>query len=296
MAPLQSPDHSAILFHGMSVAPLKAATRPPLVDGLFYPARREALAAAIDHFLSRPDTPRGARFAVISPHAGYELAGAVMGAAFRAVADRPVRTAVILGPVHRDPEEAVYLPDSSVFATPLGPVPVDAEAIASLAASDPLYRRDDIPHLEEHCLELQLPFLVRLFPGLSIVPLLVGASGKAAAETLCRTLEAVFAARAGSTVFVVTANAASYMSGRDTDRERADFEDLLGKRDWKGILSAAESRRISACGSTAVAAILRLAGDGCAVDLLARGSSEESGEDRERTVHYAAVGISRAGE
>ena len=296
MAHLQSPDHSAILFGGMSVAPLKAATRPPLVDGLFYPARREALAAAIDLFLSRSDTPRAARFAVISPHAGFEHAGAVMGAAFRAVADRPARTAVIVGPVHRDPEDAIYLPESTIFATPLGPVPVDEEAVAALAASDPLYRRNDIPHLEEHCLELQLPFLVRLFPGLSIVPLLVGAVGKAAAETLCRTLDTVFAARVDTTVFVVTANVASYMAGRDTERERAALEDLLGSRDWKGIITAAENRRISACGTTAIAAILRLAGPGCTVEVLARGRSEEPGEDRERTVHYAAVGISRAGE
>ena len=72
----------------MGVTPLRAAIRPPLVDGLFYPARREALAAQIDELLDGSATPRAARFAVISPHAGYEYAGAVMAAAYRAIADR----------------------------------------------------------------------------------------------------------------------------------------------------------------------------------------------------------------
>jgi MEMO1 family protein len=280
----------------MSVTPLKAATRPPLVDGLFYPARREALAAAIDDFLTRSAAPRAAGFAVISPHAGYEYAGTVMGAAFQSIADRPVRTAVVIGPVHRDAEDAVYLPESTLFATPLGPVPVDEAAVSALLASDPLYRRNDIPHLEEHCLELQLPFLARLFPGVSIVPLLVGAHGKAAAETLRRTLDSVFAGRAGSTVFVVTANMASYMAGRDTEKERAALEEILGRCDWRGVLAAAEGRRISACGSTCIAAILLLAGEGCTARVLARARSEESDADPTRVVHYAAVSISRASE
>jgi MEMO1 family protein len=277
----------------MGVTPLRTAIRPPLVDGLFYPAKKEALAAAIDDLLARSDTPRAARLGVISPHAGYEYAGAVMGAAFRAVADRAVRTAVVIGPVHRDAENAIYLPESSAFATPLGVVPVDEESVSALAAADPLFQRNDIPHLEEHCLELQLPFLVRLFPGVSIVPMLVGAGGKHGAETLSRALASVFGAREASTVFVVTANMASYMTGKDTARESEELEGLLTRRDWKGVLGAAESRRISACGASSIAGLLALAGAGCDVQILARARSRDEEQDPAHTVHYAAVSVDR---
>jgi AmmeMemoRadiSam system protein B len=278
----------------MGVTPLRAAIRPPLVDGLFYPARREALAAQIDELLAGSATPRAARFAVISPHAGYEYAGSVMAAAYRSIADRRVRTAVLIGPVHRDPDDSISLPESTVFSTPLGPVPVDVEAVSALAAADPMYRRNDIPHLEEHCLELQLPFLVRLFPDVSIVPLLVGAIGRKAAETLSRTLAAAFAGRADSTVFVVTANMASYMTGHDTERESAALEDLLSRSDWKGVVSASESRRISACGASCIAGVLSLAGEGCRVQILARGRSQEKDDEVSRVVHYAAVSVESA--
>jgi MEMO1 family protein len=277
----------------MSVTPLKASTRPPIVDGLFYPAKRDALSALVDDLLAHSAVPEGASFAVISPHAGYEYAGEVMAAAFRAIARRPVRTAVLVGPVHRDAEKGIFLPESERFATPLGELPVDMEAAAALCAADPLFRRNDIPHLEEHCLEVHLPFLARLFPGLSIVPLLVGNAAASSVATLSRCLAAVFGGRAENTAFVVSANMASYMTGKDIAAENTALEELLAQGDGKGVLAAAEKKRISTCGAAGIAAIISLAGEGCRVRVLARGSSLGKDDDPMRIVHYAAVSIEK---
>jgi MEMO1 family protein len=275
----------------MSVTPLRASTRPPIVDGLFYPGKHAALASLVDDLLGRSAVPEGSSFAVIAPHAAYEYAGEVMAAAFRSLARRRVRTAVLLGPVHRDAEKAVYLPESEAFATPLGDIPVDLEAVAALCAADPLFRRDDIPHLEEHCLEVHLPFLARQFPGLSIVPLLLGGAGPAAVDTITAALASVFAARGGDAAYVVSANMASYMTGRDIAAENAAMEDLLARGDGAEVLAAAEKQRISACGAPGIAAVMRLAGRGCRVRVIARGSSLGRDDDLLRIVHYAAVSI-----
>ena len=277
----------------MGVTPLKASIRPSIVDGLFYPARREALAALVDELLAHSAVPEGASFAVISPHAGYEYAGEVMAAAFRAIAQRPVRTAVLIGPVHRDSEKGIFLPESEKFSTPLGDLPVDLEAVAALCARDPLFRRDDIPHLEEHCIEVHLPFLARLFPGLSIVPILLGNAGAVSVSALTRSLASTFAERADDTVFVVSANMASYMTGKDIAAENTALEELLARGDGKGVLAAAEKRRISTCGAAGIAAIISLAGDGCSARVLARGSSLGRDDDPMRIVHYAAVSIEK---
>jgi MEMO1 family protein len=275
----------------MSAASPAFLTRPPIVDGLFYPARRDALATQVDGLLSRCPTPRAARFALIVPHAGYEYAGEVMAAGYRSIALRPVRTAVLIGPVHRDPEPGIFLPESASFATPLGPVPVDAAAIASLESADPLFRRWDIPHLEEHCLELQLPFLMRLFPGLSIVPLLVGGADGRTAAALGRGLRLTFGEASDYTVFIVSANMSSYMTGRDAAAEAALIERILGQGDWRGLISAAGKRAVSACGVAGMAAVLELAGEGCRVEVLARAASREREGDDSRVVHYAAVAV-----
>jgi AmmeMemoRadiSam system protein B len=277
----------------MGVTPLKASIRPPIVDGLFYPAKREALGSLVDELMAHSVVPEGASFAVISPHAGYEYAGEVMAAAMRAIARRPVRTAVIIGPVHRDSGKGFFLPESERFATPLGDLAVDEEAVSALCASDPLFRRDDIPHLEEHCLEVHLPFLARLFPGLSLVPLLLGTATAAMVATLSRCLALTFAGKAEHTVFIASANMASYMTGRDIAAENAALEELLANCDGRGVLAAAEKRRISTCGAAAIAALISLAGEGCRARVLARGSSLGRDDDIMRIVHYAAVSIDR---
>ena len=226
----------------------------------------------------------------MTPHAGYDLAGAVMAAAYRSISLRSIRTAVLIGPVHRDPTDAIFLPESAAFATPLGNVPVDKEGVRSLLSSDPLFRGDDIPHMEEHCLELQVPFLARLFPGVALVPLLVGNNRPATAAVLQRSLWLTFGS-ADDTVFIVTANMASYLVGRDPDAECTLMEDLLGRCDAEGMLAASERRQLSACGVAGVAALLRLCGGGCAVRFLARGSSRGQEEEPGRVVHYAAAGF-----
>ena len=275
----------------MDVSSVRARARPPIVDGLFYPAEKGPLAAMVEDLLARSRTAPSAAFAIVSPHAGYAYAGGVMASAYRALRLRPVRTAILIGPVHRDPVEGLFLPESRVFSTPLGEVPVDRKAVETLLASDPLFAANDVPHLEEHCLEVQLPFLVHLFPHAAIVPILMGSQGAAAVNALANALRLTFADSRDYTAVVATANMASYMTGRDVESENGALEELIAGRDWRGILSARDSGKISACGAGAIATALSLAGEDCRVELLDRASSRGRDEEPDRAVHYAAVGV-----
>jgi AmmeMemoRadiSam system protein B len=84
---------------------------------------------------------------------------------------------------------------------------------------------------------------------------------------------------------------ASYMTGKNVERESAAIEELLGQGDWRGMVSAGERRLISACGVAGMAAVLCLAGEGCQVEVLARAHSQARDEDESRVVHYAAVSV-----
>ena len=50
-------------------------------------------------------------------------------------------------------------------------------------------------------------------------------------------------------------------------------------RDWKGVLGAAESLRISACGASSIAALLAMVGTRCDVQILARARSRDEEQD-----------------
>ena len=65
------------------------------------------------------------------------------------------------------------VPDADAFTTPLGSVPVDRAAIASIMDL-PGVSVSDAAHAREHSLEVQLPFLQETLDAFTLVPVVVG--------------------------------------------------------------------------------------------------------------------------
>jgi AmmeMemoRadiSam system protein B len=156
-----------------------------------------------------------------------------------------------------------------------------------------IFTVSDVPHLEEHCLEVQLPFLAALFPEAQIAPILIGKAGIKTVETLAEALRLTFEPGAGYTVYVISANMASYMKGTDTPRESENIMSLIEKADWRPIASASGKAGVSSCGAACIATGLLLAGGRVKAQRLAQADSLGVDGDAKRTVHYAAFGISR---
>src|SRR5436853_6393821 len=114
-----------------------ASVRPPAVPGTFYPCDSRALITELDDLLGGVEhlAPRlGFPKALIVPHAGYIYSGPVAARAYDelAAARGVVRRVVMLGPVHRVAVRGLAIPTVHAFATPLGQVPIDAQALASV--------------------------------------------------------------------------------------------------------------------------------------------------------------------
>jgi AmmeMemoRadiSam system protein B len=114
---------------------------------------------------------------VIAPHAGFVYSGLVAAKGFARLGDDAYERVILLGPSHYAGFDGAVLPDASVYRTPLGDVPIDAEACETLRGRDG-FRVDNGPFRPEHCLEAEMPFLQRrLRAGWRAVPVLVGALG-----------------------------------------------------------------------------------------------------------------------
>ncbi len=158
---------------------MTSTTRRPAVAGSFYPGEPEELMAAVDTLLADAERAGGgaqpAPKALIVPHAGYIYSGAVAARAYRLL--RPLagrlERVVLIGPAHRAWLTGIAAPEAAGFATPLGTLLVDQEAVAAIADL-PYVQVSDAVHAEEHSLEVQLPFLQRVLGLVHIVPLLVG--------------------------------------------------------------------------------------------------------------------------
>ncbi len=140
--------------------------RTPVVAGRFYPGDERSLAELVDSSLVSTPSPA---IGVMSPHAGYVYSGGVAGKALSAAT--VTGTVLLLGPNHTGRGTEASIMSFGVWSTPLGESSIDAELAAGLTERCPHLHEDSTAHAFEHSLEVQLPFLQRMRPGVMIVPI-----------------------------------------------------------------------------------------------------------------------------
>lgn len=239
-------------------------TRAPAVAGLFYPDEPQALRRAVEGYLhvaesrEAPDDTRAAEHikAIIAPHAGYIYSAPIAAAVYarlRPLAGR-VRRVVLLGPSHRVPFTGLALPDVDAFATPLGTVALDAEAMAEIVDM-PQVQVLNAAHIGEHSLEVHLPFLQVVLGEFSLVPLVVGDAEPA-------TVAAVLSRLWGGdeTLFVISSDLSHYHDYATAQRLDAatskaieqlrpqdiGYDDACGRDPVNGLLYLARERGLHA--------------------------------------------------
>lgn len=266
---------------GDAMSGASPGVRPAAVAGLFYPGSAEQLGATLDALLARVPARPVRPKALIVPHAGYQYSGPVAAQAYGSLgsAARSLRRVVLLGPSHREWFRGLALPAASAFATPLGVVPVDAQAANELRQL-PGVVVSDVPHRTEHSLEVQLPFLQRLAPEAQIVPIV---SGDASPAEVASVIEALWGS--SDTLILVSSDLSHYHPyavARGLDAATADAI-LAGKETLSGD---------DACGCVTVNGLSRaVRRSGLRGELLDLRNSGDTAGDRQRVVGYGAFGF-----
>src|SRR5882757_1041556 len=169
---------------------MSLSVQPAGLAGKFYPAGPDELAAGIDGSLARAAPPPLMPKAVIAPHAGHIYSGDIAAAAYRLLAQRKgvIKRVVLLGPNHRVPLSGMAMSPADTWATPFGPLAVDR------SSRDMIARQFEVavtpgPFVNEHSLEVHLPFIHRALGEVEILPILVGQTPR---ESVSNLLEALW--------------------------------------------------------------------------------------------------------
>ncbi len=253
--------------------------RLPAVAGGFYPAQASPLHEAVAECLRRGRAGEGKPpKAVIAPHAGYAYSGPIAGSAFAALArNGAAKRVVLIGPSHQSEFDGLALSEAIGFGTPLGVVPVDEQA-GQLLKELPQVQRLEEPHVPEHCLEVELPFLQQIIPFFKIVPLLIGS---ALDEEVAQVIELLWGGP--ETAFVISSDLSHYLSYE----EARELDELTAQ-----AIEALEPERIrhsQACGSIGIRGWLRVASQrGLTAQRLDLRNSGDTAGRRDRVVGYGA--------
>ncbi|HXV37706.1 MAG TPA: AmmeMemoRadiSam system protein B [Myxococcota bacterium] len=254
----------------------------PAVAGVFYPEDPAALESAVRRYLAEASPPpSGSRApkALIVPHAGFVYSGPVAASAYARIASQrhAIRRVVLLGPSHRVALLGLAAPRADAFATPLGRVPLDREAIDALL-DFPQVQLFDAAHRAEHSLEVQLPFLQVVLESFALVPLAVG---DAAPTEVGEVIERLWGGP--ETLIVVSSDLSHYLDYETARRLDAATTRAIEALDADGLEPESACGRAPARGLLVAARHHHLSVE--TVDL--RSSGDTAG-DRRRVVGYGA--------
>lgn len=220
--------------------------------------------------------------------------GPVAAYAYATVRPCAYGAAVLVGPSHFVGFDGVSIWARGGWDTPLGLVPVAEELAAAIAAACDEIVEYPTAHGREHSLEMQLPFLGRLLPGVPIVPLVMGYQRRETALALGDALARTVASRTGDPVLLVASSDLShYEDAAVAARLDAVVLRHVEALDAEGLMDALEREPRHACGGGPMVSVLRAAAQlGCTrARVLRYADSGDVSGDKSSVVGYMAAAI-----
>ena len=206
-----------------------SSIRPAAVANMFYTGNPAQLRAEVQSMLDATSAISATPKAIIVPHAGFVYSGPIAASAYAQLipAKNKIHRVVLLGPCHRVALSGLATSSADYFETPLGSIPVDRELSDQLVRL-PQVQEFDQTHVQEHSLEVQLPFLQQVLDDFTLLPLVVG---DASDRDVHEVLEAVWGD--DETLIVISSDLSHYhdyaTAQRMDNKTREAIENLDGK-------------------------------------------------------------------
>ncbi|MCL4412986.1 MAG: AmmeMemoRadiSam system protein B [Candidatus Thermoplasmatota archaeon] len=266
--------------------------RRPYVAGTFYPYDPEELKEKIVWSFTHSYGPgyisdvaeNSPRMGIISPHAGYDYSGPVAAFSFNALANSGrYDYFIIIGPNHTGLGSPISV-GSEDYMTPLGKAKIREDVVTEI--TDDYIKVDNLAHLREHSVEVQIPFLQYIYGDVDIVPIVMMDQSMEAAERL----KSRFSKLKGNYAIIASSDLNHYLPLNKLKQLDGYFSKAILTRDYKAIYRYVYSEEITACGFGPIVTLM-LANSG-KIELLKLSNSIEINGGSEG-VGYASFSIFR---
>lgn len=268
--------------------------------GTFYPESAGDLSKILDQMLGQARAPAlpGQVMAIMVPHAGYQYSGRVASTAYRLLAEQrhAPEVIVIISNCH-----TAYLTEPSVYAppffrTPLGDLPM-ATALASRIQKSVGGCYVPEAHKKEHPLEVQFPFVQRIYPKVPVVSMALGPESLSHSEKLA--LRIVDSGLPKNIIFIASTDMSHFPSekvARQTDHETLRSletfnPEALSLSIEKNMKLGHANLETTLCGEGALRVVIQAARilGATGIQTLSYDNSASNTGDHQRVVGYGAA-------
>ncbi len=183
--------------------------------------------------------------------------GPVAGHGYAAVSRCDYDVVVLVGPSHYKAFSGVAVASRGSFDSPLGALPIEESLASRLAAATDWVTEDAEVHRQEHSLELQLPFLARVLPGVPIVPLIIGSQRRTVTHALGDLLAEHLAGRRA--LLVASSDLSHFLARSAAVQLDTRVLECLTRFDADDLDHRLAEEPNHACGGGAIVSVLRAA-------------------------------------
>ena len=278
--------------------------RPATQANRFYTGDAKELENEVDSLLMRHNSSQvyDNLSALIVPHAGYYFSGNVAASAYMAIdTKKRYKRIFLLGPSHHEwLNGASVNTEADYYATPLGNVKVDHETAIELTKADSIFTYRRSAHAQEHCLEVQLPFLQRRLGDVpTIVPIIISTNDYYKLKRMADVLKPYFT---DENLFIISSDFSHYSSYEDACEVDAKTGKAIETGNVDEFIAAIEANAnsgkrnlaTSACGEFAIVTLLMMMdGQYDVKHLMYQNSGDIDNYDHSRVVGYHSFAILR---
>jgi len=266
--------------------------RNPVVAGQFYPGAASQLRAMIETLVDKTAVKEEV-IGLVSPHAGYIYSGSVAGATISRIIFKD--TFIIMGPNHTGLGKPCSIMTEGTWTTPLGEVEIDSELGKKLLSISNYLQEDHVAHLQEHSIEVQIPFLQYFKSDVKIVPIVLAYSTSDTYKEIGRAIAQAVKELNKEAVIIASSDMTHYEPQEAARKKDNQAIEAMLDLDEDELLRRIEDLNISMCGYAPVVSLISAAKElgATGAELVRYQTSGDTSGDYSSVVGYAGILIKK---
>lgn len=282
---------------------MSAYRRKPSVSGIFYSSNKEQLVDELKGCFTNkvfgpgrlpPSDQVRKIYGMVSPHAGYLYSGSVAANGYYSVSSSKFNNVILVGPNHYGLGSSVATTMNGIWESPIGDVMVNPQVAKDIASRATSMDFDEFAHSRDHCLEVQIPFLLFVTEKFRIVPIILTNQdeylalelGSAISDTVNECIS-----KGDEFMLIASSDFTHYESNSEAHRKDSQLIKSILSLDITAFYYTLRQYNVSACGYGAIATVMVAAKNLGATrgELIRYATSGDVTGDKSSVVGYSSI-------
>lgn len=282
---------------------MSAYRRKPSVSGIFYSSDKEQLVSELKGcFMNKifgpgqlpPSDQVRKIYGIVSPHAGYLYSGSVAANGYYSISSSKFNNVILVGPNHYGLGSYVATTMDGTWEFPIGDALVNPQVAEDIASKATSMDFDEFAHSRDHCLEVQIPFLLYTSEKFRIVPIILTNQDEYVALEVGSAISGTVKERTSKEeefMLIASSDFTHYESNSEAHRKDSQLIKSILSLDISAFYSTLRQYNVSACGYGAIATIMVAAKNLGATkgELLRYATSGDVTGDKSSVVGYSSI-------